>query len=405
MKSFDIDAANKRASETTNLIEDASTGQFKEFFVPASETTEASGTPPTPPIKKEFIYPLDTNLTSFPRIMTISEFVKSFDPKKMPVPNWKHLGVKSIATRKIAFDDIYIVSDTRASTGGNNTTRYERHTAAEIEALRLSFGRGVHSQEMPPAVVELSPEDKAKHHGKHYKLVYGYGRCEAIRLCMANEYFFTVLEGTPDAIEDVAAQENEGWPKVLNKEPDMIKFLQDKIKSGNIKNTESSIRDKFKLVYCGRGKDVETRVVNKVMRVALTPSNHYDYTSPVAIQEWVNYRSKVKYVFDGKFDSNLGRHGVICKEGYLAAGKQLVAAVKRYHKTGHKTNIFAYIDNPNNKYSYKEKRKAYLKEFDVLKAAFASCNMDIWPLELYGFLPQDIANEDLTEVIPASKYR
>lgn len=414
---FDIDSANQIEAETSNLIEKATENWDKkteeDTYRVETSTMPVNGgggggiivnspTTPTLPPNACQLY------MSSARIIPIEYYMQNYNPKDVTVPKWEHLGVSTVDTRKIAFDDIYIVSDT-VGDKGENITRAERHTSSEIENLRQSFGRGVDTHEAPPAVIEVPLEDRAMYNGKRYKLVYGYGRSEAIKH-FVKYYFFSVLNGTQDKIEDVMAAENEGpLPKRVNTEADMINFLQRKL-SGGLANTEEALREKFVQIYPNQPLSMQNKVVAEVMKLNNTPIIHFSYTSKIHIKDWlVNYCdlnwSKNPHVFNGEYDPDLERCCVVAKSGY--AWKNLVAAVQRYHKHGYKTYVFGYISAPDNNSSYKEERKAYLKEWDDLKPPFRSCGMkdENWPVEVYGFLPQQVNKEDMTKIIPASKYR
>ena len=144
---------------------------------------------------------------------TPSEYFDNADISKIPVPDWEHLDVispSSNATVKLTWDKIYIDDI------DGNITKEEPHTSEEIEALRLSFAAKVDEKEFPPAVIY-----RGKEYAKPWKLVYGYGSCEALRLLNTKGWFFTNLDGTEDALEDVQAQENEMLPKRINEEVDM----------------------------------------------------------------------------------------------------------------------------------------------------------------------------------------
>ena len=163
---------------------------------------------------------------------TPAEYFESADINKVPVPDWTHLDVTSPTanpTIRLNWDQIYQDDIT------GNVTKEEPHTAAEIEALRLSFAAKVDEKEFPPAV-----KYRGKEYAKPWQLVYGYGRAEALRLLNTKGWFFTNLEGTEDALEDVQAQENELLPKRVNEEVDMRKFLIKKVNDGAIEKTEKS---------------------------------------------------------------------------------------------------------------------------------------------------------------------
>ena len=141
---------------------------------------------------------------------TPSEYFANADISKIPVPDWSHLGVTNPSikpTRRLNWDVIYI--DDIYS----NITKVESHTAEEIESLRLSFAAKVDEKQFPPAVIF-----RGKGYTQPWKLVYGYGRAEALRLLNLSGWFFTILDGNEDQIEDVQAQENELLPKRVNEE-------------------------------------------------------------------------------------------------------------------------------------------------------------------------------------------
>ena len=172
---------------------------------------------------------------------TPSEYYNNADINNVPVPDWSHLDVTSPtsnSTVRLKWDEIYIDDIT------GNITKEEAHTAEEIEALRLSFSAQVDTTQFPPAV-----KYRGKMYAKPYQLVYGYGRSDALRLLQTEGWFFTLLEGTEDALEDVQAQENEMLPKRVNEEVDMRKFLIQKVTDVKIEKTEEAIRSKFKKGY------------------------------------------------------------------------------------------------------------------------------------------------------------
>ena len=132
---------------------------------------------------------------------TPSDYFASADINKVPVPDWSHLDVTSPTnnpTVKLEWDQVFIDDI------DGNVTKEEPHTAAEIESIRLSFATKVDETEFPPAV-----KYRGKEYAKPWQLVYGYGRAEALRLLGTKGWFFTNLEGTEDALEDVQAEPDE----------------------------------------------------------------------------------------------------------------------------------------------------------------------------------------------------
>ena len=120
---------------------------------------------------------------------------------------------------------------------------------------------------------------RGKEYAKPWKLEYGYGRQGALRDLQTKEWFFTWIEGSEDALEDVQAQENEQLPKRLNEELDMRKLLIGKVITGKIEKTEKAIRAKFSKVYPNRKKEVRNRVIAQVMDELDIPQPYIIYSS------------------------------------------------------------------------------------------------------------------------------
>jgi hypothetical protein len=316
---------------------------------------------------------------------TCVSFVES-KPHLIPVPDWTHLNVVSKDTIILNFDEIYIDDI------DGNKAKVETHTGEEIEALKNSFAGGVDLKEFPPAV-----RFRGFHYDKPYELVYGYGRTEAIMLNKQKSWFFTLLEGDDDAVEDVQASENEQLPKRVNKEVDMKKFLANKVRQGKIGNTEKDIRDKFKKVYPNRSKEVVNRVVQQVMEDLNTPQPYILYTSTPKIQQWLINHSSENYVIEGEYDTKRDMYGVHCKEGYQY--RVVIAACERYLKTGKFTYVMGHFSAPTAKKDLKTKRIQFIDEFANIRIALENCGLTVWPIVIEGFYPQDKENESLKRLV------
>jgi hypothetical protein len=303
----------------------------------------------------------------------------------IPVPDWTHADVISKDTIILSFDEIYIDDI------NGNETKVEPHTGEEIETLKNSFAESVDLKEFPPAVRYRPGCDKP------YELVYGFGRCEALRELKQKVWFFTLLEGSDDAIEDVQAMENEARPKRINKEVDMRKFLTNKVEEGKIGNTEKDIRDKFRKIYSNRDKTVMNRVVQQVMEALNTPQPFILYTSTPKIQDWLNNHCSDSYAIEGEYDNKRKMVGVHIKEGYQY--RAVIAAIQRYSKTGEKTYVIGHFSAPTKKATLNAKRKQFIQEFNNIRTALQFCGLNIWPIEVMGFLPQDKENENLKKLV------
>ncbi len=320
---------------------------------------------------------------------TPSEYFDNADINNVPVPDWSHLDVLSPTnspTVKLNWDQVYIDEIS------GNGTKEEPHTAAEIEALKLSFAAKVDEKEFPPAV-----KYQGKKYAKPWKLVYGYGRSHALKDLNTKGWFFTNLEGTEDALEDVQAQENEMLPKRVNEEVDMRKFLIQKVTDGKIEKTEAAIRAKFKKVYPYRRKEAMNRVVPQVLKELGVKLPYILYTSKSKVEEWIENHSKEDYVIGEKFDHERDMYGVQMKEGY--DWRVVMNAMQTYVETGKKTYVLVHCGAPTSKQNFSIKRKKVLARFEHWRSVYAAMGVKVWPVVVMGALPQDRKNENLKVLV------
>lgn len=304
----------------------------------------------------------------------------------VPIPDWTHLNITSKDTIILNWDEIYIDDIF------GNISKVEPHSAEEIETLKNSFAGGVDLKEFPPAV-----RYRGAHYDKPYVLVYGYGRSEGIQLNKQKSWYFTLLEGDDDAIEDVQAAENEQLPKRINKEIDMRKFLAKKVKDKIVGNTDTEIRSKFKKVYPNRDKSVMNRVIQQVMEEVNTPQPYIIYTSTPKIRAWFDNHSSQEYYIEGEYDASRDMYGVHIKEGYQY--RAVIAAIERYSKTGKYTYVIGHFNAPTKKATLETKRVQFQQEFTKIRIALESCGLTIWPIVIMGYFPQDKENDNMKELV------
>ena len=322
-------------------------------------------------------------------IITLADYV-STNTDHIALPDYTELGVESVENIVLSFDQIHIDDIT------GNVGKVDTHTGAEIEQLRLSFADGVDSQEFPPAVYY-----RGANFSKPYVLVYGYGRSEAIRALGQTEWIFTLFAGTPEQMEDVQAQENEGYPKRLNKEVDMRKHLSRKVANGRIKNTEKAITAEFIRIYGKtRDKTCRNRVVKMVMEAADTPQPYILYTSVPKVQDWVSNHSSVEHVIGGEFSEETNSYGVCIGEGYQY--RVIMQAVNRYMETGKFTNLIGHVGAPTSKATLEIKRKRFVDQLNTHRQALEYCGLTTFPVRLLGFLPQEQGKESLKQLVKYS---
>lgn len=320
------------------------------------------------------------------RYITYSDF-HCCNPDAIALPDYTDLGVTSVKNIRLDFKDIHIDDI------DGQYTKVETHTSQEIEQLRLSFAGGVDTMEFPPAVY-----DRGEGHDKRYVLVYGYGRSEAIRALGTKSWIFTLFTGTPEQMKDVQARENEGYVKRLNKEVDMRKYLSSKVSRGLIKNSEKSINDEFIRIYGKtRDKTCRNRVVKMVMEETGTPQPYIIYTSVPKIQDWIDNHSSVEHKIGGEFNPETDTYGVCIGEGYQY--RVIMQAITRYVETGKYTDLIGHVGAPTAKATLETKRQKFMTQLEQHKHELKMCGLEVFPLNVIGFLPQERGTENLKELM------
>ena len=316
--------------------------------------------------------------------MTVSDFYDSTESSALASPDWSHLNVKTKSTLKLKWDEIYINDDLNAS-------KVKEHSSEEIQALKLSFSEKVNIKEYPPAVRYRGGDREP------WELVYGFGRSEALRLLNTEGWFFTHLEGSDDAIEDVQAQENEKLPKRINEERDMVHFLIQKVNHGHIEKTEKDIRRKFRLVYSFRPSVVRNRVIEKTLAALGVEQPFITYTSTPKIENWIRNHSREEYVINNDYDKDRDLYVVTMKEGYQY--RVVSNAFQTYKETKKKTGVIFHCGSPTKKATLYKKRRQVLEGFNEIRGNMESCGLKIWPIEVIGALPQDRETDNIKELV------
>jgi hypothetical protein len=302
------------------------------------------------------------------------------DPDIIALPDYSFLDVETLGTILIPFSDIYIDGVTKS-------------TEEEVEAITISFfSGGIITEEFPPAVVR-QPEGSEK----PYKLVYGYARCEALKELSQESWFFTLLEGSEDALIDVKTFEGERSPKRVNTENDMKNYLVDQILRGKIENNEDAIRWRFKKVYPNRGKEVCARVIEMVTLAAQTPQDFILYPTIARVEQWVENHSDSNYKVDGGFDVSRDMYGVVCKEGQQSS--TVLQAVKRFRDTGKRTYVIGHFGPRTKRGTIESLREKYVQELDNIRESLEHAGLTEWPIQLLGYLPQISDTEPLSSLV------
>ena len=317
-------------------------------------------------------------------IVNYSEYLAH--PEKVAEPTWEQLGVSSKGNITLPFNQIFIDDMT------GNVNKVETHTETELEDLKLSFAAGIDTNEFPGAVVFRGDE-----YEQPYKLVYGFGRSEAQQNIGWESAVFTLLDGTPAALNDVQAAENEDYPKRLNREVDMRHHLAEKVRIGQIENRQEAIDDEFRRIYPRRHASVRNRVVKQVMDVSDTPEHFMLFPSKERIKQWVKNHSSEIIKIGGEWDETEKAVGVSMKEGYI--GDRIIEAIARYARDGNPTYFVGYVGAPTKKANLSAKRNNYMKTYETHVDALKKLGVTYVPFRFRGFLPQDKANESIKTLI------
>ena len=316
--------------------------------------------------------------------MTVSDFFDSTESSAIASPDWSHLNVKTKPTLKLKWDEIYINDDLNAS-------KVKEHSSEEIQSLKLSFSEKVDIKEYPPAVRYRGCDREP------WELVYGFGREEALRELDTEGWFFTQLKGSDDAIGDVQAQENEKLPKRVNEEIDLVRCLTLKVSKGHIERKEDAVREKFKLIYPNRSKEVRNRVVKKVLAALGVESPFKIYTSTTHIKNWIKNNSSEEYVIDNTYDDDRKLYCVTMKEGYQY--RTVLGAYKTFQETGHKTGVIFHCGSPTKKATLEQKRQQVIDGFNAIRKTLEHSGCKVWPIEILGALPQDTKKESMKRLV------
>ena len=311
---------------------------------------------------------------------------------KVAVPDWSEYFVESLETKMIPWEHVFV--DDLSS----NVTKVVTHTSQEIEALTQSFSNGVNLNEFPPAVVYVGPN--ANKQNAPYKLVYGFGRSEALSNLHTEQWVFTVLKGSENALQDVMAVENEGYPKRFNEERDMVKFIESKVtrEIDPIKNTKEDIKDEVNRIYGKyRNATVRGRVTNAVMERVNTDVPFAEYPSLARVKQWINNHSLINYTTGGKENEDTGRFGVVVGWGY--AERAIFQAIRRYLNTGKYTDVIGHVKHPTKNISLGMRREAYLQGWRNLEMQLRHVGCDVFPINIVGFLPQCKRTEDFQNLV------
>lgn len=322
--------------------------------------------------------------------MNYLDDVQKIDLDLIPRPDYSHLtGVRVVKTIMIKLSDIH-VDDVLG-----NATRLNGTQPKTVEDLKMSFSKGIKTNEAPPAVVVRKGDTL-----KLFDLVYGFHRYLALMALNVEYYFFTVLEFENESVKkDTQISENEGYAKLENSEIDIKTTMSWKINNGYLKNDESDIRAELVRICTHRKKQSIDRIVQMVVSDCDTPQP-YQFYGPSKVKLWLQNHSSLKYNL-GTFDEARDMYGFLVKEGYQY--RFVMNAIRNYATTGKRSYCVVHVGSPGNSSSIEEKRIQFVEHlnehFDNLCTSMKKnpAEVDIW--EIAGFLPQIVGVDDWKKLI------
>ena len=323
----------------------------------------------------------------------LHEFVEKVDRTKISLQSWSHLGVTTKEVRKILFGDI-LIDDI-----SGNTTKVVPHTPEEIEALKREFLTGVDLSAHLPAVTKIKTVDGEGVQKFQWKLVYGFGRCEALQGLGQKEYLFVELEGCEDAIDDVKAQENEPLPQRRNTEDDMFQFISEKITSGKVKKTVQAIKAKLKKVYHSRPSQTITKIVDRVLKTHKGIRSQYRlYTSSERIIQWYTHYNSSDLVCSNNYDPLRDMYGRCISSTYLY--RLFLGALETYRKTGKFTYFTTHLKAPTKKKNHLKMMQEVYDQYTSIIEDLRYAGIDVIPLVFEGFLPHTTSQNPKYLIVP-----
>mgnify|MGYP003657094464 FL=1 len=273
----------------------------------------------------------------------------------------------------IEFSDIYMDIKSNSIWGGK-----EKDRSKNIKKLVDLFSNGTDISQYPPAVAKMSGSKYV------YKLVYGFKRFDVLRELGLTGWFFTLLEGDDDALEDANAIENEVPLKATNSEDGLIGYLNNKIKNGRLGNVADITKKDLeiqleKITKFSRGSPFKQEVIRKVMADNQIVTK-FDTLNLSQVKIWMKgdegknnsandgYKTKRIYI-GGEFDKKRDMYGwLVNGKGYEK--RFLMNAAETYFSTGKKSYIISYFEDPE-KVSYNDQVTKFEKTLnDLYKGTF-----------------------------------
>ena len=282
----------------------------------------------------------------------------------------------------------------RALDDDKNIGRPDPHTQEQIQQLVNSFSQGVETwQELPCVIKNNVPQVSME-----YDQVFGYGRVQALEEAGQNGHWFSVIKK--------ASEYGLSWTKVVENlnllpafklgEQLIIQQISRLIHRGGLHNTEDDIEKEILKILPTINKKSLNRVRNSIFETNKTPLR-YQTWGLAKFKQWKRERCALEHPLEqnGNFDLKRKRHGYFAKNVL----DPFHNAIMKYAKTSKKSYVILHVNQPNATGDLKTLRKNELSTLDRYKKSYMKLGLDIVPLQVLGFMPQDYHKEDMKYLV------
>jgi len=304
-----------------------------------------------------------------------------------PIPDFSNVGVyieknpTKLKLSKIHIDD-----------KEGNTARMHGTSESDIESLKHSLSSGWNTSEYLPCVYK-NPDKSSDY---SYILAYGYNRCIALEELYGDDFemWFDIVDCSDSELLDIRTMENEGLPKVTNKEIDIVKTIMVKIDRHGFPKDSDKIRDHLNKICPNRRLESIDNIIRQVEERASINNAVYEW-NPSKAKRWSKNDSSIKYNYDGK-ETN-GVHTFICKQG--GAYRTYHRMITKYLETGNPCQVIFHVSRPTPKSPISEKRKRTLEDWNegINRLKQLGCKTN-W-MKAAGFFPQVVGKDNWSKLV------
>ena len=208
------------------------------------------------------------------------------------------------------------------------------------------------------------------------------------------EMVFDVVTCTESQLLDIRTMENEGLPKVNNKEIDVVKTMMQKIEKFGFKKDTDEIRKHLDLICPFRSKQSKDSIVRQIENLAALDTAVYEW-NPSKAKRWSKDYSSIKYNFDGELTGNT--HTFMCKQG--STYRTYHRMMSRYLDTGNPCQVLFHVSRPTKKSSIEAKRQRTMEDWNsgLKRLNDLGCRTDF--MSVAGFLPQEKGKDNWSQLV------